>query len=394
MTSRWVVVGLLAAVLLLPSLLVSALANQPVLRVDVIQGPGPEFSFSLAANRGPLPVHVGVIQSRGPSSGSRVLFVWYDPEYPLRYAAPGDVTGLESRVDAEAQLINPGLSVVLVDTATLLSDLNTHPTASVVFEGGAAVPDPLLAGAGTLSLRSWVLGGGTVYWAGGPFGFYDGSVGSNGSFISDSLGWSAQTSFFGFSLEDQLGYPGYGSKGPLYSNDTSAAGRAIGLSYRGTGDGANVSEVVKHNGTVLGYVSTPSPGSPEAARTSLAYIPLGAGGVYYFGGAIWANELGTVPEGSVDLCSDIALLAASGIRPDSGGAISQDVLLQGGSSTNLRLALPGDAAGAATIVSVEVAGQWLFCQILQFSIGPDDLRDHYSKLPDRGTKSSPVARKL
>jgi hypothetical protein len=303
-------------------------------------------------------VHLGLLEGTTTNVSGRSLYVWFDPEYPAREAAPSDLLGLEERVANELQEFGSPLRARLADTPELLQVLRSQPRAMVAIIGGGTLPDPLFGGPTPL-LRSWVESGGTLFWAGTPLGYYDGNETWNGSLSNEDLGWEGQERLLGFPLEDPIGDPSKEAAGPLYSDTPSPLGAALGISYEGTADGANVSQVEAAGGTDLGFIAA-TPSDPSASeRTSLAYLPLGEGGIYYFGGGIWTTGLGSIPDADLTLSDDLALLAGIGFVPGGALGTSANVLVENDQTVQVTVQLPGPRMPVVALVESEVSGNIL-----------------------------------
>lgn len=333
-------------------------------------GSGVQAEVAVRASHGALPVHAGLFAGSIDPTQTGPVYVFSDPSYPTRYVSSADLLGLAQRIQEDFRELGASRDVRIVTAADLPGILSGPPRSVLLMVGGASVPDSVILGNGTPLLRSWVEGGGELVWAGGPLAFYDGRpLPTSGRLSDDDLGWQGEVRFFGYPLEDPVGDPSIESRGGLYSNLSSPAAAALGLSYRGTMDGANVSQVVSHGGTVLGYVTAPT-GGPTGPRTSVAYVPMGQGEVLYFGGALWANTVGSVPGADVALSTDIALLIGLSIVPMGGDGDWTDFVLPGGGSAQFALSVPRAPAGAFLMVDSVIEGNLLFLWYFQSGAAP------------------------
>lgn len=284
--------------------------------IQITQSTPTEFSalFQLVANQGSIVAHVALLPGEKSKPVSQVL-VFYDPAFTVRFANPSDVIGLTNRLADYLHSLNPSISVSTVDSAGLPDALAGSPNAALVIFGYGTLPDDVFSHNVTL-LKTWIEGGGILIWAGGPLAYFEGHSLASGGFQHEDLGWNGQVDLAGFQLEDPIGDPAVHSSGPLTSTTESPLGYALGIQYPGTADGANVTELEGHNGSDVGFDSNST--GKESPRTSLAYIPVGQGGIYYFGGAIWGTGFGVVPEADTLLSGDMALLIGTGYRPSQG----------------------------------------------------------------------------
>ena len=358
------------ALLLGDGLLSVANQNQSPVLIEMTPLPpvGNETSvqYRITATHGEVPVHAALVSGRLTPTVDRTLYVWVDPQYPAREAAPTDLYGLELRVQQDLRQSGSPLHVAIADTPRLLQVLTDEPRALIAVFGGATLPDPLLAGSAPL-LRHWVQSGGTLFWGGTPVGFYDGRMLPNGTLVTDDLGWNGQERLFGFPVEDPIGDPSIVARGPLLADRPGPLAAGLGLDYPGAADGANVSQVYAHGGTSLGYLSAPSTLGSASGRTSLAYLPIGSGGVFYFGGAIWTSGLGSVPSADLVLSDDLALLAGMGFVPAGSGESSIDLVIPNGETVTATLSVPQGEGPILALVSAKIAGNLLGFEAIQIS---------------------------
>ncbi|MCI4335701.1 MAG: hypothetical protein L3K17_00680 [Thermoplasmata archaeon] len=220
-------------------------------------------------------------------------------------------------------------------------------------------------------------------WAGGPLGFSAGHPTVPSGFHYDSPAWAGQLDLAGFPLTDVARLAPRGTatttpSPPLLGTNQSSLGGALDLQYPGTADGANVSEVVAHAGVVLGTIAA-SPGPAGVSpRTSICFLPVGEGGIYYFGGADLSSYQSYVPfangwitGGTLDVASDMAELIGLGFTPVSGPSTSQDVQLGPGESIVKSLSLANYTGGVAVLVRCGV--DWTTFALWGESIGSPPL---------------------
>jgi hypothetical protein len=287
-------------------------------------------TLRLTAGSTPLTVHVGILPGRERAVGP--VHVFNDAAYPDpngSFTTTAEV--LERTVLALAGTAHPP-SVATVDGAALPALLAAGPPGTLVVLGGL-VPDSVLSNSSQL-LATWVADGGTLIWAGGPLGASEGHP-VPGGFVSDPLGWAGQLDLVHYPLSD------VGAPGPLRSGNATGLANALGTAYDGTPTGANTTAVASHGGVDLGLDGRA--GSAGASlRSSLVYQPVGAGGVFYFGGSVWGAKQPPldVPTASFELADDLALLLGTGYVPAPGPSASANLALDAGESVTLRLTVP------------------------------------------------------
>lgn len=360
---RWSAASALLAVfvslILIEAGLFAVTQRRPALNVSVateVSGPRTTVTFSLGAGPLPIGVHLAVLPGTAEPLRDPAVLYFADPAYPSLYASPADVYGMGVRIGTYFPLMGSHDYIVFVNSEDLPAMLARHPYGTLVIAGGGVIPDYVYSPISSL-LRSWVEGGGTLVWAGGPLAYSSGHVSkATGQFVYNSLQWAGQTDLLGFPLCDPVDLASINgtSSLTLSASEPSPLGAALGIGYQGTPAGANTSEVIAHGGTVLGY-ATPSSGG-AASRTSLAYLPLGSGAVYYFGGAIFQGGLGYVPQASVNLTLDIALLLTLNYRPTLGPSAFANIGLGPLQSRSVALTVNGSSGGLIAFVRSALQG--------------------------------------
>ncbi len=351
-----VVVGLLV----LEDLGLAAVSSRPPLQVEEsswIAGNGTVFvDFALRAGALPVSAHIGLAPGSIHGWSDPTVLYFVDPQFRPFYASSGDIQGIGMRISSYLGTMGSSDRLVYVDAATVGPALAEHPHAALVFLGTGVLPDQLYSANSSL-LRTWLSGGGTLIWAGGPLAYSSGHPSSAG-FVYDSLLWSGQTDLAGFSVTDPFSTtsptPPPGRQ--LFSDQASAVGAALGFGYRGTATGANTSEVASHRGVSLGTVTPSLPPGGPAPITSLAYFPVGAGSIFFFGGALYAAPFGYIPDASVTLSLDIATILALELHPYAGPAASSAASLPAFGSMTIGLSVPGAPGGLIGVASSGVQG--------------------------------------
>jgi hypothetical protein len=147
----------------------------------------------------------------------------------------------------------------------------------------------------------------------------------------------------------------------ITATNASPLAGGLGLEYNGSMFGANVSLLAAHGGVDLGF-DTVANGSGRGAsvRTSISYVPVGNGSVYYFGGAVVDPAGAYVPEGGVRLANDIGQLLAFPLVPAPGPVVTEELNLTAYQQTSVVLRSNTTGAPVGLLVECSVAGAPLF----------------------------------
>ncbi len=374
----------------------------------VYRGGHVALNVSLASNRPfPLPVEAGLLPLDF-SNGSHPVYVLVDPSLPALFGTTSEAQGLVDTLGTELSNIGSTTSVGTLTAPQLPSFFSGNRSATLIVANYGILPDPLLSNSSG-SLGGWMDAGGRLIWAGGPLGYY--ATNANGSVPNGGAGgpgWFGQIHLLGFPLTDPpanwsagnltgnlsvpvpssgtppipgltLSEPNNGSSssnlpipapwpGPMTGGNESGFGAGLGLQYNGTEYGANVTELRAHGGLSLGYLTPP--GSDGASpRTSLAYLPVGNGSLFYFGGAVFDPLGNFVPEGGVRLAFDIAQLIAFPFTPASGPVFVEYLNLSAYQSTSVEIAANDTAPAIGLVLQSDVSTSVLF-EITRQLVGP------------------------
>ncbi|MFI5414516.1 MAG: hypothetical protein ACHQ16_02470, partial [Candidatus Lutacidiplasmatales archaeon] len=303
---------------------------------------GVTTTIRLTAGTTPLSVHVGLLpgteRARGP------VHVFADSSYADPNGSYTTTAEIAERVSLALSGSGHAMTVAMVNAGGLPTILAAGSPGTLVVLGGL-VPDSVLSNSSTL-LADWVSHGGTLIWAGGLLGGAEGHPGSGG-FVSDPLGPEGQLDLVHFPLSDTAG------PGPLLSEAPTLLAQAVGTTYNGTPSGANTTEAAAHGGIDLGWDS-PAGETGGAPRSSLVYVPVGSGGVFFFGGSVWGSKRPPldVPAANLALADDVALLVASGYVPAAGPSAYANLHLDPRESVTLRLTVPNGLAARGLVVLV------------------------------------------
>ena len=316
-------------------------------------------SVRVHAGLSPLDAHVAAVP-QSARIGDSTAFYFFDPAYPLLYATTDDVVGGGARISGYLAQMNDSIHLQSVSGADLQHVLAGNPSATVVMLGGGILPDAVFSNS-SQELPEWLQAGGVLVWAGGPLAYFEGHPLSDGGFDYQDLMWSGQTRLLGWSMTDQGPDPASKPATPVqptFGTNQSAIGQALGITYLGAYFGANTTALAAHGGVALGSLSSTFQG--HASRTSLAWIPVGAGGIFYFGGAMHVPGEGSIPYASVDLDQDIALLLALGYRPAGASPVGADIEVPSGGTQVAQLSVVGAGPQVEVFVRSSLLGALIF----------------------------------
>jgi hypothetical protein len=304
-------------------------------------------------------VHVGLIPGLIASAERRPVFLFYDDHFPMIYGGALGFSQFVAMLKGDLLVAHSPFPTQFVNAAELSTVLAANPHGILIVATGI-LPDTVLSNSSHV-LESWLENGGELIWAGGALGYAEGHWSPTTGFVYDSLGWAGEYQITGFYMEDVLGNPLVLPSGPLLANAPTNWSQALGLQYNGTMDGANVTQLYYHNGTALGFESAWNvPFRGTSPRTSLAYVPVGKGSVYYFGGGYWALDIGGLVQYPQYLAGDVALLTCSGFQAQPGPAVGNWIDVPAGGTAHLTLSLANPAPSTTLIVTSQVGGDYLF----------------------------------
>jgi len=303
---------------------------------------GDSLALRLTTGLSAVHVHAGLLSGRERPTGPVYLFA--DAAFPTNnssYTALREIAERAGLALTAAGLSNP---IAIVNASELVAAVAGPPVGMIVILGGVA-PAAILTGSHP-ELAAWLSSGGTLVWAGGVLGGESGTASTNG-FGWSSPGWSGQLELAVYPVTD------VGAPGALLGSSVSPFGRALGIEYNGTSAGANTTALAAHGGTDLGIDSDPS-SNGASPRTSLAYLPLGMGGVFLFGGGLTRPAAVTteVPGATLTLANDLAVIVGTGYVPGPGGATSEELDLGSLATQTVTLTLPPSGASPPEVAVV------------------------------------------
>jgi hypothetical protein len=265
---------------------------------------------------------------------NRPVFVFLDFAYPNPLSDARTWKGLFDHLQLNLQIAGFGGQVATVDGAHIRDVMESNPQAVVILPNGCT-PDSIYD-ANFQWLHQWLGAGGTLVWLGDAFGYYHCQPGDQLRDLDPRVtaGWQPATNLFGTSLFE--GKPSDRQRtlvpGPV--------NQALDVQYSIGNRGAIVPELRAMGGQPLGQIEAGSP----SIRTTVAYIPVGSGGVIDFGWGLESDELTPA--------ADIAHILASGYLDADHHIIPYtNDLAPAQSTTQMRLAVP-PAATAGYLLSV------------------------------------------
>jgi hypothetical protein len=305
-----------------------------------------------------LPVTLAGAPGRLVSPNARPIYIVADPSFPSYFGSYADILGQTERVADQFAVFGSTAPLNFVTFAQLPAVLASHPNAVLVDIETGVLPSSILPPNST-AFVDWLSGGGTLVWAGGPLGFFQTGM-ENGAPVILHVGWGAQSAILGYDLVDPTGNSTAETPvaEPGLLEGTQASPYAVALSdvYQGVPYGANLTEVVVHGGTDLGWNAFgPHP------RTSLALLPVGYGSIYFFGGGLGAYGGPSVADAGYALAIDLGRLLGDGFVPAYGSTPTYAlVTVPAFGSVSELLTRPVHAGPSALVVQSSVAGVTTF----------------------------------
>lgn len=256
----------------------AALPSPSAPTVEVVDGPSTSIAVSHVA-RGDV-VTVDAVP-RAPSL--RTFYEYDDPRYARgRGMSDRFANGLPAHLKVALAYRGIDATVERVDADALRAVLERATAGVCVIVPGGILPSTVRRN-GEDALRSFLLRGGTVMWAGAPFDLFYSTAGYGGAPPD-------------LSSADPSSWPRlYGRDGPLDARDTldspplrygtvaSPIDQATGLTYDVTTFHVDARRLFAIGGSPLAYVDA-------AGDSSVSQLPLGRGRLVIFGDA-FADEL-------------------------------------------------------------------------------------------------------
>lgn len=309
----------------------------------------------------PIPVSAALLPLR-LLPGERTVCVFEDAGYPSLFGTTLEVAAFVQQLSAEFRTLGSSTEVTTVDAAGLPSFLSGNTSATLAVINYGTVPASVLSNQSDL-LGRWLHAGGQLLWAGGALGYYQGPdpYGPAGT-LPGSMGWAGEMALLGFPLLDPVAAgpqgPEAGPLVPLLGSTPAPLASAFGVSFNATVYGANTTQLADHGGVDLGFDSAAVAGGP-APRTSIAYLPVGAGSLLLFGGAVLNPAQQYIPEGGVRLTQDASVLLAFPFVPLAGPIATSALTLGPFADDQLRLGSTGPLASPAVVLRCVLAGALL-----------------------------------
>lgn len=271
------------------------------------------------------------------SNGERRILVYYDDGHI--YNGPvfiGRWIGLIDHLNPEVGFRDDAIKIDEADAsglgaAFLTQNASEASQTTIVIPSGSFPIDifPKYAS----EIRAWMESGGRLVWIGGPLGYWVSS--GNGIVpIYDFGNISGQELILGYNISDSN--PEAAMPMALEQTPVSAA---LGIRYPGTYYGAIIEAVEAHGGKILGNImrDVPMKNGRIENLTSVAYVPVGCGGLLYFGGNM---DEATTMIGEDSVARDFAMIYLSRIMESSGDFFASRILeVSKGGSAQARIEL-------------------------------------------------------
>jgi len=281
---RWTWVEVLLCVLLV---VVAAgeilIYSAPVIRpeqslgvtVKSVSSAGPSIRLQLAVLHSPADSAIKLAAyplAKRTDLTQPAVFVYSDGDYPTAGIAPTVAQGVFDHLKGELsarEYRGDVTGVTASELTDVFKDTSKASNRMAVMMTGV-MPDKLFSR--TIDLVSpWVQAGGTLVWAGGAIGYWDGSRGQALS-STNVVGESGTKRLLGSGV---IQYPtSFGRQGTVRSDWASA----LDLGYKFTGGGLIRDTVTARGGVALGWYS--------GLYTSVGFLPRGSGGYLIFGGEV------------------------------------------------------------------------------------------------------------
>lgn len=301
---------------------------------------------SFMIDTGSLPLQLSVVAVPVTSlEQDRPVFIYYDPLYPAVGNEPRGWIGVSDHLPAELRLRGYLGPVSIVDARGLGRVLAQNYSSTVVIPSG--VFPSTVQNETSSEVASWLRGGGTLVWMGGPFGFYSESILVKDSTLLPlssiaSISSSSQEKILGYALNDP----------PLNGTDRIAQlntrySSALNLTYSDVWTAPSLALLKSVGGLAVGHLQNMT----AESRSSISLIPVGLGRVILFGGPV-TNVL--TADGEDVIAHDAAQILSIGSSLGNGQVESSTFTLPPETSNNLAFRADFNvttAVGGVTIVA-------------------------------------------
>lgn len=250
---------------------------------------------------GGYPINIQIfatpVTSTPQGAADKEVFIYYDEDYASSLVGRAGWIGLLDHIPVELELKGYNGSIKIVNATELKNVMQENHNSIVIIPSGV-FPDTVHTKNKTL-VGSWLRLGGTLIWIGDRFAYFSGYKGKIVETFSESDSCAAQKLTLGFIL-----FNGTLEENIRFAAVSSNFSSALDLRYPDALVGASVSEILKHDGAVLGKMT-----NSGDARTSIAYVPVGDGHLVLFGGGVGRAFTAT---GEDVIAHDIAQILCSG----------------------------------------------------------------------------------
>lgn len=211
---------------------------------------------------------VSTVLALGDKLNFTRIAVFFDTDYPT-LTTQKRIAGLTLHLESKLEEMALQIDVDIVNADGFLAVITDAETDVLVVVPTSIFPANVFSNETNL-ITQWLQKGGRLVWVGLAFAWYYAYENDPGPRTTSSQG---QERILGYCIVE--GHETYGStiSSPLMT--------ALGLRWTKSEFGPNIDWLVKNNCTVLGAVS-----GENSTRTSIAYCPVGAGGVIIFGNRI------------------------------------------------------------------------------------------------------------
>lgn len=270
------------------------------------EGQSLKITYSMTSRLTSQDIGIFVMPLSSPLQ-DRDVYIYYDRRYPNSLVGRKEWLGIADHMFVQLKTRGYRGAVSTVDANRLQKLMSTKEKSVIIIPSGV-FPDTVHNSSISL-VHDWLEAGGILIWAGDLIGLYYGHLNEEwydlGSHVDEIQNWQEN-------VQRILSYNVISSM-PSDTNiivtEDSVFSNALDLRYEDASRGPVLDELLANNGVVLGKV-----GAGDSGRTSVAFLPVGSGGVVLFAGTILP---GLHTQGVTYVARDMAQILTSGFIDSS-----------------------------------------------------------------------------